>query len=320
MNRNKRRGFTLVELLVVIAIIGILIALLLPAVQAAREAARRSQCSNNLKQLGLAMHNYHDVHKAFPPAAWSSRNQLSWVTMILPFIEQQPLHDQIDFVAAAYNNANRGAGANQIGALLCPSSKTIRNTNAGDNFTVTGSPTVITYTTHYYGILGPEGTNPVSAAAYRMIPAPPTCPTMNDHGGYADQGILGPDRCRSFRDVIDGTSNTLLLGEISWEMAASYRNFVRGIGVNGTNINDPVNPENRNAACCSAKNVQYQINLVRYTSGNFNDVSFGSQHPGGCHFAVADGSVTFISETVDMALYLAAASRDGKEPRTAIGQ
>lgn len=315
MNRDKRRGFTLVELLVVIAIIGILIALLLPAVQAAREAARRSQCSNNLKQLGLAMHNYHDVHKAFPPAAWSSRNQLSWVTMILPFIEQQPLHDTVDFAAAAYSNANRGVGTNQIAALLCPSSKTIRNTNAGDDFTVTGSPAVKAFTTHYYGIMGPEGTNTSTATAYRVLPDP--AGTMNAHGGYADQGILGPDRCRNMRDVIDGTSNTLLVGEISWELAGCYRNYVRGIS---GNPNDPANPENRNAACNPAKNVQYQINLVRYTSGNFNDVSFGSQHPGGCHFAVADGSVTFISETVDMALYLAAASRDGKEVATAIGR
>ncbi|MHB8899516.1 MAG: DUF1559 domain-containing protein [Thermoguttaceae bacterium] len=315
MNRDKRRGFTLVELLVVIAIIGILIALLLPAVQAAREAARRSQCSNNLKQLGLAMHNYHDVFQTFPPAAWSFRNQLSWVPMVLPFIEQQALHDQVDFAAGAYNNANRGIGANKLTGLLCPSGKTVQNTNGGDNFTNAAGATVVTYSMHYYGILGPEGPVGTSTATYRMLPDPTG--TVNAHGGYADQGILGADRCRKFRDVTDGTSNTLLLGEISWEMAACYRNFVRGIA---GSPNDPTKPNERNAACNPAKNVQYQINLVRYTSGNFNDVSFGSQHPGGCHFAVSDGSVTFISETVDMALYLAAASRDSGEVNTAIGK
>ena len=123
MRVRSRRGFTLVELLVVIAIIGILVALLLPAVQAAREAARRMQCSNNLKQLGLACHNYSDVHKRLPwnwDPAWGGnpepRGQVppylnqpfSWIVAALPFLEQQPLYDQIDFMTLGGNRSNNG--------------------------------------------------------------------------------------------------------------------------------------------------------------------------------------------------------------------
>src|SRR6188474_2683919 len=99
---SLRRAFTLVELLVVIAIIGVLVALLLPAVQAAREAARRMSCSNNLKQLSLALHNYEDTHKTLPPAGIDS-NQMSWTVLLLPYMEQKPLYDQFNFNKGAWN-------------------------------------------------------------------------------------------------------------------------------------------------------------------------------------------------------------------------
>ena len=114
MVRGNRSGFTLVELLVVIAIIGILIALLLPAVQAAREAARRSQCANNLKQLALSLHNYSDTFKSFPPAGITT-NQLSWHVFVLPFIEQTSLHDQFSFVQGTFRDSGKQEhGLNRI--------------------------------------------------------------------------------------------------------------------------------------------------------------------------------------------------------------
>ncbi len=289
------QGFTLVELLVVIAIIGILIALLLPAVQAAREAARRSQCSNNLKQIGLALQNYHDVHLCFPPASFSSTlsNQLGWTVYVLPYMEQQPLYDQFDQRIRGYT-AQNAVALNRVETYLCPSSRKIYST--GEN---AGTPAMPCYATHYFGLLGPQGINPVTGSAYGGA---------NDntvaHGGYANQGIMFSNSWIRIAEILDGTSNTFIVGELSWEDAAAFRAWHRGI--NGTTSG-------------TSKNVEYAINLIPYQGGlNFNDVSMGSMHPGGTHFAISDGSVRFISETIDMALYLAAVSRNGKETKTAI--
>src|SRR3984885_13173973 len=128
--RTQRSGFTLIELLVVIAIIAVLIALLLPAVQAAREAARRAQCTNNLKQLGIAMHNYHDVVGSFPTSFWRNTidkiggttvdgvNRHSWIAMILPYIEQAPLYNAINFSSSNGGPVNSTAYLTQIAALM----------------------------------------------------------------------------------------------------------------------------------------------------------------------------------------------------------
>jgi len=300
MKRKVPKGFTLVELLVVIAIIGVLVALLLPAVQAAREAARRSQCSNNLKQCAIALHNYHDVYLIMPPAGWATggtfgRNGLSWVTMVLPFFEQGNLHAQINFADTTYSNANRGAGVTQLKTMICPSSRQVRNANAGDDFTTPSGPVEQTFTMHYYGILGPKG------------PIPNITPTQNyafsgptGHGQFGDQGSMGWNKCLGLKDFTDGTSTTFLLGELSWENANCYRNWVRGLS---SSTSHP-----------AAKNVLNGIGVTPYNgSNNFNDVSFGAEHPGGCQFALGDASVRFVSKTIDIIAYRAAASRDGGE-------
>jgi prepilin-type N-terminal cleavage/methylation domain-containing protein len=301
MKRLGTKGFTLVELLVVIAIIGVLVALLLPAVQAAREAARRSQCSNNLKQVALALHNYHDVYLTMPPAGWTSgtaasfgRNGLSWVTMVLPFFEQGNLHAQFDFSATSYINANRGPGITQLKTMICNSSRQVRNNNTGDDFTTASGAVEQTFTMHYYGVLGPKGTNPVSGTPYAFSgPA--------GHGQFADQGSMGWNKCLGLRDLLDGTSNTFLLGELSWENANCYRNWVRGLS--------------SATAHPAAKNVLNGIGVTPYNgSNNFNDVSYGSEHPGGCQFALGDASVRFVTKNMDIIAYRAAASRDGGEP------
>ena len=160
----RRRGFTLVELLVVIAIIGILVALLLPAIQAAREAARRTQCNNNLKQVGVALHNYHDTYKVLPPGGLAGNPRLSWNVLILPFIEQQALHALVNFEANTvvarhdvYATLQAHPDRNGAGVHLSSAVRTKRFEN--------GSTTV--YTTHYYGVMGPKGTNASTGAAYR---------------------------------------------------------------------------------------------------------------------------------------------------------
>ncbi|MGE0759677.1 MAG: DUF1559 domain-containing protein [Pirellulaceae bacterium] len=283
-------GFTLVELLVVIAIIGVLVSLLLPAVQSAREAARRMSCSNNLKQLGIALHNYHDTNQKFPSNSFDS-NQLGWTVRILPFIENQNLFEKFDFTKL-YNVApNYDLGLTSVSTLLCPSSKSPRASLSNGGEAING---VGTFTTHFYGVMGPKGTNSRTGQTYPWTNA-------GSHGGFAGSGFFNLTTTRNFAHITDGTSNTFALAEISWDdrrgLRTRYRLWPRGHRTNDWN------------AC--SKNLANQINTDQ--TAVFNDQSFGSNHPGGCHFLMADASVQFVSQTIDFATYQGAASIDGGE-------
>ena len=213
MRGGRAKAFTLVELLVVIAIIGILIALLLPAVQAAREAARRAQCSNNMKQLGLAMLNYHDRSRTFPPVAIFGRGPLpaagtiwpayhhTWLTAILPFMEQMALYQSIDFRLPALTAIYPGGGAAVTGqavvgtvvpALLCPS----------DAFF--GRDTSRTY--------GMALTNYVGAQGWHWWDGCVNCPDATIMPGD-NRNIFSPPRASGISDITDGTSNTIIISE-----------------------------------------------------------------------------------------------------------
>jgi prepilin-type N-terminal cleavage/methylation domain-containing protein/prepilin-type processing-associated H-X9-DG protein len=291
--RKVQRGFTLVELLVVIAIIGILIALLLPAVQAAREAARRAHCSNNLKQLSLAMHLYHDIHKQFPLPGMIA-NQLGWTSSILPQIEQTPIADQMDYNQGSYSSPSKlKHAANRIDVYLCPSAAQADwKTKYSSEDWPDGSGNLV-YTVHYCGILGPRGTNPTTNQTYK-------CRNLTDtFGGECQQGILWQYSGR-FADVLDGTSNTYLFGEISWAEMTKYRAWIRG-----------KYSDSRGTLYLLAKNIEFPINSQNETK--WNAIAFGSNHPGGAQFAMADGSCLFVSETIDFDVYLSTASRNGEE-------
>jgi type II secretory pathway pseudopilin PulG len=290
-----------VELLVVITIIGILIALLLPAVQAAREAARRLQCSNNLKQVSLALHNYHAAHRALPPGGMDD-NQLSYVVMLLPYIEQRALYERFNFGAGEYRYPPNGKIENslvRLSLLLCPSCPEERSnlSAGGTNFSERVPNTADgedPYTTHYVGVMGPIGTNPVTGGEYLN-----EGDTSNQFGAHATGGVLYKNSSVRFADIIDGSSNTYALGEISWSGYAKFRTWIRGSTLNST-------------AMGSAKNVTDPINAGA-PYGYFNDGAFGSNHPTGTHFGLCDGSVTFISENIDHSVFLSAASRAGGE-------
>ena len=287
------RGFTLIELLVVIAIIAVLIALLLPAVQQAREAARRTQCKNNMKQFGLALHNYHDTSLTFPPGGFFQGAQIGtgmgWHVGVLPYMDQTPLYNQFNLNVIAYTDpGNLALALKSPPGFYCPSGQLNKSTNAGEN-----SNGQATNSMHYYGIMGPKGTNPKSGVAYTVNPNP------SGQGGFALQGMMPRNANRRMSDVLDGASNTLLVGEISWISAASYRVWIRGCD---------------SSACGSTKNIVNTMNSTPYNaSNNFNDVSFGSQHTGGAHFLNADGSVVFLNQNMDMGVYLSMASSNGSE-------
>jgi len=297
-SRTSRVGFTLIELLVVIAIIAILIALLLPAVQQAREAARRTQCKNNLKQIGLATHNYHDVHNCFPPAALSGP-PIGWQVSILPSLEQTGVYNQFDFSKRSPWNVFKDIAKQRMAGYLCPS-------GSGETDTTVGTQNGL-FGLHYMAVLGPKGTNPVSNTAYDWYQ--PTAAAVQ--GGLSRGGIFGDfNKVWSFRDITDGSSNCLAIGEQSWMKSNAIRFWCRSI----------VAPPNAGAGSAdhtmgNARNIDFAINAVPFNSGTvkFNDTSFGSDHTGGAHFLIGDGTVRFLSQNMDIGIYKSLASRSGSE-------
>jgi len=283
-----RSAFTLIELLVVIAIIAILIALLVPAVQKVREAANRTECAHNLKQIALALHSYHDEKKVLPPG-FTTANTMGFHVYILPYLEETTLANK--FNMNALYTANLAQGLVKVPNYMCPTSNEFHTLYGPGEW----SGGQITFTTHYYGVAGPKGTNPATGLPYDFI--------ATTQGDISLHGVLGKDSKIHLTDITDGTSNTLAVGELSWKEANSYRIWIRGTF--NTAADD----------LTSCKNVANAMTSTKYNgSNNFNNVSFGSQHSGGgANFALADGSVRFISPGINLGVLLSAASRNGGE-------
>jgi prepilin-type processing-associated H-X9-DG protein len=269
----------------------------LPAVQKVREAAARMSCSNNLKQIGLAMHNYHDVHNYLPEAGGGSGgNALSWHVRILPNIEQGNVYNLVD-KAQSYSGANNTPRyVDKIKTYFCPSNSVDTSFNSGENSGGTRA-----FTAHYLGMLGPTGTNPASGSAYAVNANPA------GHGGFATTGVLirRADGQVTLPGISDGTSNTFMVGESSFTKTLSNQ------------VNDAYRAWSRGcdgSACASSKNVVDGLNVTEYNgSNNFNNVSFGSDHTGGANFCMADGSVKFVSQTIALDVLKSSASRNAGE-------
>jgi len=304
----SRSAFTLVELLVVIAIIGLLIALLLPAVQSAREAARRMQCMNNLKQIGLGLQNYDSVYRVFPKGGAGSvsltnpairaRWRLSWGASILPFIEQAGAYEAINQREPYIHPSNLAVGQTLISTYRCPSAPQgeLLRPN-GDTL----SSTTLYARTDYGGNYGERG--------LRCFPATSCANNYADIGIADGQGrgtlMLGTDKDVGIRDILDGSSHTILIGEAP--------EGLHSIWIGHKNVFDqsvPLEARIRSVTSWASCNT-----VFKSRAGNFCDFGqeFHSYHPGGSVFAFADGSSHFLVENIDIKLFSSLLSRRGGE-------
>jgi len=333
--RHRRLGFTLVELLVVIAIIGVMVGLLLPAVQSAREAARRMQCTNNLKQLGLALHNYHSAFSKFPPGSVSSKvprggagtgNSFgpSFYGMMMSFYEQGALYEQMIWVGESPGYTMERAGstgringeiikaAGIIPVMRCPSSVGPENTGSFET------------QAHYAGISGCA--EPTSFIENRISTVTVSGqPTLVSGGG-----MMLPNYSTSFRDCIDGSSNTIILGEMSGRLmrtdgafsfpaaAGTDHGWLMGNRVTGYPPNLDNGTNSADMRCFNTNTVRYSPNQEPFAFQVFPGMASNvgannpltSQHPGGVMVAMTDGSIRFIAETIFLETLKQLATRD----------
>ena len=305
----RRRGFTLIELLVVIAIIAILIALLLPAVQQAREAARRTQCRNNLKQIGLAMHNYHDTHRVFP-FGFDTRETM-WHAMVLPQIEQAPLYSTLIWQESGPGNwgadgsPNEKAAGTLISVFRCGS---MAQPEHKDNQNIPGRVPV-----SYRACAGSN----VYSDKVSTIPAaaPPGARAVAEID--LDGMFFGCSSIR-MRDVTDGTSNTIMVGETYTDVSFGKDGQGMDYWQLGGGQLGSWNPWNTTKGgefteCLGSTGPKMNSRLDPTVHGHLMEASFGSYHIGGAHFALADGSARFISENIDLNIYHGLGSRNGGE-------
>jgi prepilin-type N-terminal cleavage/methylation domain-containing protein/prepilin-type processing-associated H-X9-DG protein len=285
----RRRGFTLIELLVVISIIGALVALLLPAVQAAREAARRIQCVNNLKQIGLALHSYHDAVGSFP-MSYAARSPFvdgstdtapgwGWATMILPQMEQRPLFDAVNFSLAVEAGANSTVVRTSMTSHLCPSDPTRGTFSVSD---AAENPLALAAPTSYAACVGGDESDSTTGI-------------NNDGRG---KGIMFRNSRIRLSDVRDGASNTIIVGERAWSVTEGVW---PGVITRGVVRRGPANPCPLTGALFypAATLVQAHCNVLNTNTdpdGGLDD--FSSRHPGGANFAFADGSVRFLKDVL----------------------
>ncbi len=318
MRSLTRAGFTLVELLVVIAIIGVLVGLLLPAVQSAREAARRMQCSNNVKQASLACHNYESTFRSFPaggivsytPAALASmtnanfctigsdRTQAPWTVLILPFLEETNLYNQFDFTRTFTGSSNiPGQQPNadlfrvNMRKYQCPSDPNSQPTINNGNY------------------LGVQGGGPPTGVGSAL------CSTQGGQRAFFKNGVIYANSRTRIGEVTDGTTNTFLIGESRYMPTPS----MRGDGFHA-GWSSGLKADNAFAVPVTFAAAVLQINAQRDCgigiADCFNFVSrlFGSRHVGGCQFGLCDGSVQFVSQNIDINVYRQLAIRDDGLP------
>ena len=321
--KRQNNGFTLVELLVVIAIIGILIGMLLPAVQAIREAARRVECANKMRQMSLGMVNYESAHQNFPPGVRANglRDRgLNWGCFILPFLEQSTIHDILSEQSNNFNNPiwadaeNGDTAINILPIFLCPSDDTderaLRRFSSPTNV-VGGDNSTIHARSNYVGILGPRlrvGLQDVEDL--EDISFTQSGPVVDAEERFTLQlpGILFLNSEVTFGQISDGASNTFVIGERdSAEIPGSTNPRSAGVwcaSLFAQSLHPCLGP--------TSDDPEFTINSIIPTRFA-RQQPFASQHPGGANFGRADGSVEFVAETISGTLYRAMGTKAGGE-------
>lgn len=328
----KQRAFTLIELLVVIAIIALLIALLLPAVQQAREAARRMQCRNNLKQLGLAVHNYHDTFDTVPTIGGYAFKGWGLFPRLLPQLDQSPLYNTIDFADKVECNSVIPIRQLVLPVLHCPSDPgTVVKLGFSPNSGCASGPSTpddpvnqlwLGASTNYVGNYGDSYNNSVPANEpyggdnartnygaggcnsnpSGALVATAACPEPTGRYGSGPNlrgmfDFTGTSPIIRFRDITDGLSSTILFGHISRNCSGGRNTWMLSIGSTyGTSV-----PININTPCVPGKSYTFSLD------------GFHSDHPGGTISCLADGSVRFVSQSISLFTHNALGSRAGAE-------
>jgi prepilin-type N-terminal cleavage/methylation domain-containing protein/prepilin-type processing-associated H-X9-DG protein len=298
----NRRGFTLVELLVVIAIIAVLIGLLLPAVQKVREAAARMKCANNLKQIGLGLHNYHATYERFPAGFTSAAPGVNadgqgpgwgWAALLLPFVEQDNLHKTIDFTKDIAHPANAAARVRPVPVYLCPS-----DTPPSPTFTVkngSGSAICDVAFANYVGVGG----------TFEVSNSPDT-----------NTGVLVRNKGFRVTDITDGSSNTIFVGE---RTALKSPQTTWTGAVTGARI-PPLNPayevELPPVLCTTNTGTAADGRVPNNPLDHVEDTN--SRHSGGVNFLYGDGSVRFLNQNIDPKTWVALGTRAGGEVLTSL--
>jgi prepilin-type N-terminal cleavage/methylation domain-containing protein len=346
---HRRRGFTLIELLVVIAIIAILIALLLPAVQQAREAARRTQCRNNLKQIGLALHNYESSYSMLPagcafagmprnngPAGTNSFGP-GYIAMLLPFLDNAPAYNGMTWSGSSPGYVGE-LPATSAGALNRPWAKGANPPVACPSFSEPGTQPNREKYSNYAGIAG--AADPVTFTETRIFQHQQGAGIGKTSGG----GMLGPNSFVKFRDATDGLSNTMMVGEqgfkiirvpvvngvYSWIMASDvrtinatdYTGWMIGCRVDGKPPNMDPAGDDPDYRFFNVTTVRYRIRQEPFADNIFPGMSsamgannpLGSFHVGGTHALLGDGAVRFLSENMDLETLKKLATRDDGQP------
>jgi prepilin-type N-terminal cleavage/methylation domain-containing protein len=308
---SAKRGFTLIELLVVIAIIAILVAMLLPAVQQVREAARKSQCQDHLHNLGVAVHDYESSFKTFPPGyvdqrgapggAADNEGHWAWSAMILPYVEQKPLYDLLNVgqsTASQAMAANQKAMQTSLELFRCPSSTgpEIHDGGLDPGYAIAKSPGGGNHGLALANYVASNNTTNVRQKKAK-------------NGRNGTTGAVGPfyrDSNIKFRDMVDGSSNTFLFGERCHSlggvrMSAATLLATRDADAKGPAAQDASVAWNQGLMTV-AGSVRYSINPTLTGPNQDRCQGYSSLHPGGAQFALGDGKVTFISENVDIKL------------------
>jgi prepilin-type N-terminal cleavage/methylation domain-containing protein len=298
-SRCGTQGFALAELVIVISIIAILASLGIPAIQAAREAARRTQCRNNVMQLALALHNYYDMNQVFPagtdfletdtgPTLWS------WQMKVLPYCENRVLYDQIDYLAGVTGKANRSVIEQSIAVFHCPSDPAVLNVFDCKTGDFAGRWSLTNY-------LGMSGTTGVQLSGTGLV-LPSRCDAFEDHGEKTNDGLLFGSSHVWIGEISDGTSTTLLVGERGI-YGEGQSGWWTGPGLAGgcpSGWTDVVLP---------GENV-YGLGGLRPMTGEFDDpLHWWSHHSEAAHFALADGSVRLINYSIDPKTFLKLCTR-----------